>query len=207
MKKPDLQQYLRDNDVSFGSTDTVLVLEALARENNLPLTPTEDSDTVIVSLRPAPPLVENGDIVEVSGLDISDVTKHKEKPYLTAKARLKYGTDGEENGVFTPYSFKRANVVFPFIPDARFEKLYRKERLSSFRLVAEVLPDMVPATNWDEPRQGVIWHIEGVVSVKAQKRDRKDKFEEFIFDPKTFQSNPELLSKSGILNKIMEETV
>jgi len=212
MKKAELVTLLTNNDVSFDTNATLPTLVALATENGL-LDTQEDDDNAEVVLRPNPYAnIKNGHIIEVEGLDVSNVKFEGRRTYTTEKARAKYATVDSEgvthDGSYLLYSYKKNGVIYPFVsPSAKFDKLLEKDKLASFKLVANVTGKTKPATDYDQARPEILFEAESIVSDKAMSKNIDLQFKKFVFSPATFVSNPELLSKSGLLQKIMNESV
>lgn len=209
MNKAELKALLTEANVEFNASATLSTLQGLAVANGLIQEEQEsdDDDNAPIKRRPAPsPAYKTGDVVNIKGLDIADVQFHYNKPYLTERARKKYETsEGANDGSFNAYSFRRNGVTYPFVsPNAKFDSLFNSEDISSFKLVAEVTGETTPATDWDEARPTVNWLVEKVVSTKMQSNHNRANFEEFIFNPATFQANPSLLAKSGMLERVLD---
>jgi len=204
MNKTQLQALLSANGVDFKSTDTVAILQKLVKDNNLSETSTDDSDDdVVVQRRPAPsPAIQDGTNKLITGADILNIRWKYNRPYTTAVAQEKH-PDG-----FDAFLYKKGSVEIPFITDDKqFIADFKAKEIHSLVLTANVTGEMLPATVWDEARPEVRWEANTIITKKDRAYYRSDAFQDFVFNPSTFISNPELLSKSGILDKIMEESV
>lgn len=204
MNKTQLQALLSANNVAFATTDNVTILKQLAQDNNLSTTSTDDEDdTVAIKLRPAPsPAIKNGVDREITGSDILNIRWKYNRPYTTTVAREKH-PDG-----FDAFLYKKGDVELPFITDDKeFIKDFKDKEIHSLVLTSVVTGVELPATAWDEAQPEVRYEAHTIITKKDRAYYRNDAFQNFVFNPSTFISNPELLSKSGILEKIMEETV
>ena len=204
MNKTELQALLKANNVAFLSTDSVATLNKLVQDNNLSTTSTDDDDdSVAIKLRPAPsPAIENGVDKEITGKDMLNIRWKYNRPYTTAEARERH-PDG-----FDAFLYKKGEVELPFISDDKqFIKDFKDKEIHSLVITSVVTGEQLQATAWDEGRPEVRYEAHTIITKKDRAYYRSDAFQDFVFNPSTFISNPELLSKSGILEKIMEETV
>ncbi len=204
MNKTQLQALLRANKVAYLPTDSVATLKQLVQDANISTTSTEDDeDSVPIKLRPAPsPAIVNGVDKEITGSDILNIRWKYNRAYTTAIARERH-PDG-----FDAFLYKKGEVMLPFITDDKqFIQDFKDKEIHSLVLTSVVTGDELPATAWDEARPEVLYEAHTIITKKDRAYYRSDAFQDFVFNPKTFISNPELLSKSGILEKIMEETV
>lgn len=204
MNKTELQALLKANNIDFLPTDTVATLKQLVQDNNLSATSTEDDeDSVPIKLRPAPtPEIKNGVDMEITGKDMLNIRWKYNRPYTTNVAREKH-PDG-----FDAFLYKKGDVELPFITDDKqFIQDFKNKEIHSLVLTSVVTGEILPATAWDEERPEVRYEAHTIITKKDRAYYRSDAFQDFVFNPKTFISNPELLSKSGILEKILEESV
>ena len=216
MNKTQIQALLKANDVPFANDATVPTLKQLALDNDISLTSeTPELGSESVERRPAPsPAIKHGVDFIVKGTQLSNVKLMyvpkkdditSKGHYKTESARLKH-PDG-----FNGYLFKKGDTEMAFIADrvadAKFIESFANEDIHSFVLTSNVTGKTLPATQYDESCPEVFYELNTVITQKARAYHRKDAFEDFVFNPETFISNPELLSKSGLLDKILEESI
>ena len=220
MNKTELQALLQANGVDFKSTDTVPTLRQLALDHNLPLTSNTPVDTgVVVNLRPAPsPAVVNGANLTIVAEEMSNVKlmygfdpNQAVGPDNVGRAFTLESAKKKHPQGFNGYLYKKGALEIPFTAycssDAKFIRDFANEDIHSLNLTANVTGVQLPATQYDAPRPEVFYELNTIITKKNRAYLRKDKFEDFVFNPDNFVSNPELLSKSGMLEEILNKSV